>query len=145
MDGKTLLMPLPLNLHHLIFGHRLLTRLQPLLQTGLRIFQLGHRRQCIDAGLHQLLQPLLTHLKAAIQIDRTNHRLYGIGQNGVAAVAATLHLSSPQQQCIAKLQLTGNLGQALTTYQTSTQTAQITLGDIGIVAIEQITDHKTEN
>jgi len=77
-------------------GQGQLAGLQPFLQSGFGVLggrlDLGAQLGAFEEGKDDLTH----HLKPSIQVDRTQHRLEGIGQDGGAVFAAGLALALTQ-------------------------------------------------
>jgi hypothetical protein len=81
LDPELLLVGLAQHAHHVVARQRQASRLQQLLQQGLRVLALGPG---IELGQQRIVQTLhhgCGGLEAAVQEYRAQHRLQGVGEN----------------------------------------------------------------
>ena len=106
------------------------------------------------AALHYLLLPLVQQdtmdqgaglFDAAVQIYGSQHRLHGVRQDGRTAAAAAALLSLAQQQIVSQVQSLGHLVQAFLAHQRGTDTGQLSLRQIRVLAVKEIRRHKAQH
>ena len=78
LDLELLCMSFPPNLHQRVLGQGPLARLQPFLQSCLRVFQALVRIERLKPGRKQTIDEDFCRLEAAVQINGRNQRLQGI-------------------------------------------------------------------
>jgi hypothetical protein len=84
-------------------------------------------------------------LQIRIQIDGADHRLDGVGQNGLAAKTAAFQLARPQDQVIPEVELPAQLGQRLLAHQGGAHAAEIPFRRLREAVEEIIGNHQTQN
>ena len=93
----------------------------------------------------QALRRYLTDGKAAIQEQRAQHRLVGIGeQRGLVATAVRL-FASPQAQRGAQIDLTCPLGQRGLTDHLRAQERQVAFAAVGTVTHQKLGDEQAQD
>ena len=85
-----------------VFRQRRPERLQPLLQRRLVVARERLRAARVDRLLHFAAQERRRRLEAAIEIDRGNQRLVGVGQQRLLEAAAGLLFAAPENQVFAE-------------------------------------------
>src|SRR5688572_4598915 len=90
---------------HAVLGQAAALALQALLQAGLGVLEdvgVGQVRQARgEVAQHQLARGA----DAGVEVDRTDQRLVGIGQDGFAAEAAALELAGAEREHLAQAEL----------------------------------------
>src|SRR5690606_28760422 len=84
-------------------------------------------------------------LHAAIQVDGTNYRLGGIGENGFAPETTAFELTGPQTEKLSQLEALGQLGEGDTLHQPGAQARQLPFSGLREALEQRVRGHKVEN
>ena len=126
-----------------VFQHLAALPLDQLLEGGLIV---PGAVQSLDLPAEDIpLDDLPGRADAPVQIDRRQHRLHCVGLDGGALPAAAGLLSFSQAQVLPQIQLRGHLHQALLAHQGRPGAGQLPLGQIGVVAVQVVGHHHTQN
>jgi hypothetical protein len=98
---------------HTIFRQRPAERLQPLLQRRLVIARERLRAAFVQRVFQFAAQERLGRLETAVEIDRGDQRLVGVGEQRLLETATGLFLAAPEDQMFAEPKLLGMPGQRL--------------------------------
>ncbi|MPN04782.1 hypothetical protein SDC9_152029 [bioreactor metagenome] len=96
-------------------------------------------------ALEEVVDDFLACGKAGIEVDGTDQRLHGIGQDGRALLATGLGFALTQAQQIRQLQLQRNLVQRAFLDEIGPNTREIAFGHGSQLGIEQAGDGQTEH
>ena len=122
-----------------------LAPLQPFLQFGFGVFGSRlHLRLDLDI-LEQTLDQALRGAVATVQIDRTDHGLDRIGQDGRALAATRLELALTQPKHFRQLHLQGQVGQRVLLDQIGTHPRKVSLGQLAQLRIQQMRHRQIEH
>lgn len=128
-------MGLTLDIHHFVAGQFTGTRLQELLQAGLGVLVGVDQRQAVELGRQPGQHTLTRHFHASIQVDRTDQRFQGIGEDRLTAETAAFQLTGTQAQVFAQIETAGQYGQGFSLHQARAQTRQLAFA--GLETLEQ--------
>ena len=134
-----------LNIHHLVTRQLTGTRLQKLLQPGLRVLVGIDQCQALQLVGQPGDDPLASNVHARVQINGTDQRFEGVGQDRFAAVTAALELTGAQAQIFAELESTRQHRQRLALDQTGAQTRQLPLTGLRKMIEQRFTGNEVEN
>ena len=118
--------------------------LQPLLKSRLGIFETCGFRKRPQSLVHEAAHARLGFTKPAIQQDRPNDGLDGIGQNRGTSGTAGAYLSRPDDDMRLDGQLPPDLRQCVALDERSTQPAQIAFGIAVASVVESSSDDKVQ-
>ena len=121
-------------------GPPLVVRVDELLKGGLAVLGGGAVFQRFGGKYVFLYQPV-SFLQAAVQIYRSQHRLEGVGQDGILVPAAALLLAPAQQDILPQPQPPGRRGQGPLAYQGGAKPGHGPFPHLG-VSIIQISGHQ---
>src|ERR1017187_9047365 len=86
-----------------------------------------------------------THgLKAAIEKERANHGLHGVGEDGAFAPKATSVFSAAQEQVPAQTHRCGDIGDVLAGHQLGAASSHLALLPLGMEQKHRFSDDQAE-
>ncbi|RWW84258.1 hypothetical protein BHE74_00007139 [Ensete ventricosum] len=138
-------MGLTLDIHHFVTWQFATAGLQELLQAGFWIFVGVDQCQAFDFGGQPGGDPLFSRFHAGIEVDRTDQRFEGVGQDRLTAETTALQLAGPQAQVFAQAETTGQHRQGLALYQARTQTRQLAFTGLRETLEQRFTGDKIED
>ena len=96
----------------------------------------GSNRRCTSAA---------ARVEAAVEVDRAEQRLEGVGQDRGLVAAAGALLAAAEPDVAAEVELAAHLGQRAHVDHRGAQLGQLALGQVGVVAVERVGDDQAEH
>ncbi len=115
------------------------------LQSGLVVESPGPFRTVNDLLPKALENDLVGPRPVTVDVDRTDHSLEGIGENGLLGAAARHFFTPTEAKIFAQPDVLGHVGQRRGVHHRRPQLGQLTLGKIGVGVVDVRGDRQADN
>ena len=128
-----------------VLGRHPALRRQPLLERRLPVETVESTQGALKARSHMGDHHGARRLHAAVEVDRAEHRLEGVGQDGVLIATSGGPLTAAEVDVLSETERTRDLGEGALVDHRLAQVGEGPLGEIGEPLEDQIGDHETED